>query len=581
MGVLHRIATRFDEILADAEIRRRRLVELRRRRVGVTATLEPRLYVSPRTRSGIYVDHDIALTYSAIWACVRIISETLAALPWNVDRQRAGGGRERAEGHPVDSLLNTSANSETTAFDFKQAQIAWVLTWGNGYAEIDRDSSGNPVALWQLPPDRVEAGRDDNNRLAYVVKPVRGDDVTLPPADVLHFRGLGWDGVRGYDVISYAAQNIGLGLGMERFGADFFGSGAHPAGILETDETLGEEAIDNLKSTFLSAARGQGTPVLEEGIKWKPSGIPPEAAQFLESRKLGVLDICRFYRVPPHMVADLDRATFSNIEHQAIEFVTHTIMPWAVRFEQECNAKLLPQQRALRKRTFVRINLNALLRGDIKSRYDAYHVAKQGGWLSVNDIRRLEDMNPIGDQGDVYLAPLNMVPADKFGEEPPNTPAAQPPAPGGANDNGQRRFYAPGYRKIVEDAVGRIARREAGKIEDAAARDLLGDPRWVKLFYDEHQSHMERDLVPVLTALTENVIGDEVPREIIRQPVLSWIEARSAKSCAEIENKESVEALLEHWRCQRPLDDAENLLQALELLLFGLASRSHDHAICQ
>ncbi len=558
--------------------------ELRKRKTGVTSSMEARHYVPPRTRAGIRVDHDIALTYSALWACVRIISETLASLPWNVDRVRPDGGRDREPDHDVDFLLNGMANSETPSFEFKQALIAWVLTWGNGYAEVERDRSGDPVALWQIPPDRIQAGRDDRGRLAYLVKPVRGDDVVLPARDVLHLKGLGWDGVQGYDVISYAAQNVGLGLGMERFGADFFGNGAHPSGILETDETLGDTAVRNLKGTFLSAARGQGTPVLEDGVKWKSIGVPPEAAQFLESRKLGVLDICRFYRVPPHMAADLDRATFSNIEHQAIEFVTHTIMPWAVRFEQECNAKLLPRPRTGRRRLFVRINLNALLRGDIKSRYEAYRIGRHGGWLSANDIRRLEDQNPLpGNQGDVYWAPQSMVPADKFGEEPePKAPALPVPLgndDGGDEGNGRQRFYAPAYRKIVEGVVQRIARREAAEVESALKRkapmESLDD------FFDEHKRHMEVDLVPTVIGLAEAAAGKEVPREVVRPPIVAWIEARVDRSRCEIVEQDDLRDVLERWRTQRPMEDADELSQALELLLFGLASGRQTNAVCK
>jgi HK97 family phage portal protein len=561
--------------------------ELRKRKTGVTSSMDARLWIPPRTRAGIRVDHDIALTYSAIWTCVRIISETLASLPWNVDQVRPDGGRDRVPDHGVDFLLNGQANSETTSFEFKQALIAWVLTWGNGYAEIER-RNGEAVALWQIPPDRIEPGRDDDGRLAYLVKPVRGDDVVLPARDVLHFKGLGWDGVKGYDVISYAAQNVGLGLGMERFGADFFGGGAHPSGILETDGTLDDKAIENLKGTFLGAASAQGTPVLEQGVKWKQSGIPPEAAQFLESRKLGVLDICRFYRVPPHMAADLDRATFSNIEHQAIEFVTHTIMPWSVRFEQECNGKLLPRPRAGGpRRLFVRINLNALLRGDIKSRYEAYNIARYGGWLSANDILRLEDQNPLpGKQGNVYWAPKSMGPADKFGEEPePKAPPAlpAPPAGDGSNDdegNGQQRFYAPAYRKIVEDAVGRIARREAARVE-RAAKTGLADAKWVEAFYVEHKRHMERDLVPVIVGLAEVAVGTEVPRDIVRAPIVAWIESRAERSRAELAESDDAGELIERWRTQRPVEDADELSQALELLLFGLASRRQTNAVCE
>lgn len=377
-----------------------------------------------RTDSAVIVDEDRALNYAAVWACVRIISETLAAMPWPVLEKRPDGRRERLEDHAVHALLNSRANIDTTAFDFKQALIAHVLTWGNGYAEIDRSANGTISNLWQLAPDRVTPTRGEDGELVYEVRETSGDLTVLPRNRVLHFRGLGFDGVQGYSVIQMAAQSIGLGMATERFGNDFFGNGAHPSGVLSHPNRLDEASIANMRDS-LKQATGAGkwlNPlILEEGMTWMPTGIPPDQAQFLESRKFQINEIARWFRVPPHKLADLERATFSNIEQQAIEFVTDTIMPWAVRFEQEVNTKLLPRQPDV----FTKINLNGLLRGDIKSRYDAYAVGRNWGWLSANDVRRLEDLNPI-EGGDEYLAPLNMTLLDKVGEDPPAPSAVAP-----------------------------------------------------------------------------------------------------------------------------------------------------------
>ncbi len=378
-----------------------------------------------RTHSSEIVDEDRALSYAAVWACVRIISETLAAMPWPVMEKKSDGSRERLDDHAVHGLLNERANLDTTSFDFKQSLIAHVLTWGNGYAEIDRSANGTISNLWQLAPDRVRPTRNDAGQLVYEVMEASGETTVLPGRKVLHLRGLGFDGIQGYSVIRMAAQSIGLGIATERFGSDFFGNGAHPSMIVTHPGTLNEATINRMRDS-VKAAAGAGNwlnpMIFEEGVTATQMGIPPEEAQFLETRKFQITEIARWFRVPPHKLADLERATFSNIEQQAIEFVTDTIMPWAVRFEQEVNSKLLPRSPGV----FTKINLNGLLRGDIKSRYDAYAVGRNWGWLSANDVRRLEDLNPI-DGGDDYMAPLNMTLLDKVGEDPPVPPAASAP----------------------------------------------------------------------------------------------------------------------------------------------------------
>lgn len=387
------------------------------------------------TRSGVKVNEDIALTYSAVWSCVRIISETLAAMPWHI-HEKTESGRQRVEDHSVDALLNVRANPEMTAFDFKQTVVGHVLTWGNGYAEIDRMNNSEIAALWPLPPDRVEPERDEDGRLVYIVKDWSGGETLVPANRMLHLRGLGFDGVLGYSVIQMAAQSIGLGMATERFGSEFFGNGAHPGFLLKHPDNPSEAAIDNMKASFLNAA-GTGSwlsPVmLEEGVEVERIGIPPEDAQFLETRKFQTAEVARWYRVPPHKLADLERATFSNIEHQSIEFVTDTILPWAVRFEQEVNRKLLPRQPGV----YSRINLDGLLRGDIKSRYEAYGIGVDKGWLTRNDVRRFEDLNPVSDENaDKLTVQAQMVPLDKIGEEPepmPMLPAEDGDENGGVN----------------------------------------------------------------------------------------------------------------------------------------------------
>lgn len=384
----------------------------RRRQTPPQAISQGRWGFVPRQQAGVKVDHETALSYSAVWACVRIISETLASVPWRVHRHRDDGGRDIVEGD-IDDLLHRRPNSEMSAFEFRQAIMAHVLTWGNGYAEIERASNGQIVALWLLPPDRVEPRRDDNDRLFYEVVARTGPLINLRREDVLHFRGLGFDGIRGYSVIEMAARAIGLGLATERFGGDFFANGAHPSAAIEVPGVVDDEMGDRMRKS-LREVSGPGnwmTPMLlESGTKWINTGLPQKDSQFLETRVFQVRDIAREYRVPLHMLGDLERATFSNIEHQKIEFVSGTIMPWSVRIEQETDLKLFPRRPLGGRRLFTRLNLSGLLRGDLESQNRAFSIGRQWGWYSPNDIRAYLDLNPLPPDsgGDTYLTPMNM-----------------------------------------------------------------------------------------------------------------------------------------------------------------------------
>ena len=382
------------------------------------------VYVPMQSQAGIRVDHDNALQLSAVWACVRIISETIAALPWQVFQYSENSGRERVSG-AFEAMLDIKANGEMDAGTLRETLLGHALTWGNGYAEIERDGfSGRPVALWPIMPDRVAVKRDDDGQLVYEISQSQGKTL-LPARDVFHLHGLGFDGLQGYSVISMAAQSIGLGLATERYGSAFFGNGAIPGLVLQHPAALSAVAYDRIKESWQERHQGPNKAhrpaILEEGMSVEKIGLPPEDSQFLETRKFQTQEICRWYRVPPHKVADLERATFSNIEHQAIEFVQDTILPWTRRLEREAQIKLLgPTQR---NRQFTRLNLKSLLRGDDKSRAEFYDKMRNMGVFSVNEIRALEDMNPIGPAGDKHIVQMNMTTLEKVGEEP------EPPAP--------------------------------------------------------------------------------------------------------------------------------------------------------
>lgn len=391
----------------------------RRRKTPPPAIAQDRQGYVPRLQAGVRVDHDTALQFSVVWACVRIISETLASVPWRVHRHREDGGRDLIEGG-VDDLLHRRPNPEMGAFEFRQAIMGHVLTWGNGYAEIERGSNGQIIALWLLPPDLVEPQRDERGKLVYVVRGLGGPNAVLRREDVLHFRGLGFDGIRGYSVIEMAARAIGLGLATERFGTDFFANGAHPSAAIEYPGTVDDDMADRMRKS-LHEVSGPGkwmSPMLlESGTKWINTGLPQKDSQFLETRVFQVRDLSRIYRIPLHMLGDLADATFSNVENQKIEFVSGSIMPWAVRLEQEVDMKLLGRPIGGR-RLFTRMNLAGLLRGDLESQNRAFATGVQWGWYSPNDVRRFFDLNPIFDKsGDEYLRPVNMVPASGDGAD--------------------------------------------------------------------------------------------------------------------------------------------------------------------
>lgn len=387
-----------------------------------------------RGQSGVYVDHDTALRYNAVWACVNVVAKAIAILPWCVYERTKVGRREiDYSGSNVAWLLHNQPNPEMGPYQFKHALVCHVLTWGNAYCEIQRDGMGRPVWLWPITPDRVTVQRDPEDKVVYRVTNRGAEDSILPAADVFHLRGMGFDGLLGYSVIRMAAESIGLGIAMEQFGSSFFGNGAQVGGVLEHPKQLSDEARKNITESMQRRFGGKnalGLFVAEEGMKYNRIGVPPEDAQFLDSRKIAVLDICRWYGVPPHKVASMDRATYNNIEHQEIEFVTDTIQPWVTQFEEEANLKLFGRQQ--RGVLYTKFNLAALLRGDMKTRYEAYKIAHDNGWLNGDEIREFEELNPIPKGlGKMYVVPSNMTTRErmKTGEVQPGQTTSPDPLP--------------------------------------------------------------------------------------------------------------------------------------------------------
>ena len=360
--------------------------------------------------SGKSVTVQSAIQLSTVYACVRVISETIASLPLGI-YETVNDGNEKATDHPLYRLLHDEPNSEMTSFVFREVMLAHLLLYGNSYSQIIRSGKNQVIGLYPLLPDHMDVDRDSKGNLTYTYTTSDGKTVSIKPRDVLHIPGLGFDGVMGYSPIALEKNAIGLGIASEEYGSKFFSNGARPSGILTHPNTVkNPKALrESWNSAYGGSSNSNRVAILEEGMKFEPIAIPNNEAQFLETRKFQVDEICRIFRVPPHLVGNLEHATFSNIEHQSIDFAVHTIRPWLVRIEQAMNRALLSDQE--KGRFFVQFNIDGLMRGDYKSRMEGYAIGRQNGWLSANDIRALENQNPIpADQGgDAYLVNGNMI----------------------------------------------------------------------------------------------------------------------------------------------------------------------------
>ena len=382
------------------------------------------------TASGKYVTERSAMQMTAVYCCVRILSEAVASLPLQFYRYTDDGGKEKAVEHPLYFLLHDEPNPEMTSFIFRETLMTHLLLWGNAYSQIIRNGKGEVVALYPLMPDRMKVDRDEHGRLYYEYTVYDSDDVDgrkgtnkvgrtvrLQLHDVLHIPGLGFDGLVGYSPIAMAKNAIGLAIATEEYGSKFFANGAAPSGVLEHPGTIKDpsKVRESWQATFGGSGNANKIAVLEEGMKYTPISISPEQAQFLETRKFQIDEIARIFRVPPHMIGDLEKSSFNNIEQQSLEFVKYTLDPWVSRWEQAMvRALLTPDEK---KKYFFKFNVDGLLRGDYQSRMNGYATARQNGWMSANDIRELENLDriPAEQGGDLYLINGNMTKLEDAG----------------------------------------------------------------------------------------------------------------------------------------------------------------------
>ena len=367
--------------------------------------------------SGKSVTERSSMQMTAVYSCVRILAEAVAGLPLHLYKYNESGGKERAAENQLYFLLHDEPNPEMTSFVFRETLMTHLLLWGNAYAQLIRNGKGEVIALYPLMPNRMTVDRDNKGRLYYQywrgkdeAKLSRDNIVILQPSDVLHIPGLGFDGLVGYSPIAMAKNAVGMAIACEEYGAKFFANGATPGGILEHPGIVKDPA--RVRESWNAVYQGSGNAhriaVLEEGMKYTPIGISPEQAQFLETRKFQINEIARIFRVPPHMVGDLEKSSFSNIEQQSLEFVKYTLEPWLVRWEQAMVRSLLSKSE--KEQYFIKFNVDGLLRGDYESRMNGYATARQNGWMSANDIRQLENLDRISaaEGGDLYLINGNM-----------------------------------------------------------------------------------------------------------------------------------------------------------------------------
>ena len=474
-----------------------------------TAWLQNAMGGAP-TASGMRVSADTANNYAAYFAAKRAISEDVAKLPFNVYKRLQPRGKEIARQHPAHTLIHEEFNPTLSAQTGRELLQDWALGWGWGPAEIVRDGSGRARELWPIHPDKVTPKRD-GRRLFYEVR--RGGDqhdgatekTRLMPGEIFWLRGTG-DDLGGYSIARLAREAVGLGMGAEEFGANVFGNDTTLGIVLSHPGSLDPKLKKDLQERLEGRKRFKVL-VGEAGMKVERTAIPPQDAQFLETRQFQVVEIARWFRMPPHKLASLDRATFSNIEHQSIEYVVDTLLPWLVRWEVEVRRKLFgAESRAM---FFAEHVVNGLLRGDFATRTAGYQQAINAGWLSPNDVRELENLNPIADKGgSKYFMQGALKPIEQLAEKP--DPLAAPlPRPGMApppqEPPEEEEEDEARYRPLFEHVAARVVRREIKALQKPLERlrgDYAGFLRWSNQFYSDHRAYLEAEFGPVLASTT-------------------------------------------------------------------------------
>ena len=495
------------------------------------------------TASGQTMTERTAMQLAAFFRGVTLVSNSMGIAPCRLYQRTANPeyqpdpqkpdydpekyrGRRKAAEHPLDSILHSQPNPEMTAMTFWKTLTGHLLCWGNGYAEIERDNAGRVIALWPLRPDRTFPRRLNNGKLVYAVRSSAGPEVTLNPHEIFHVMGYTYDGLRGLSPVALTREGLGLAMAAQDYGARFFGNDARPGGILTTPQKLSDMGAKRLKNSWEEAHRGgeqsHRVAVLEGDIKWQAIGMPNEDAQWLQSRVFSIGEIARIIGVPPHKLFELSHATFSNIEHQDIEYIRDGVLPWGEACEQEISRKLLmPAEQSV---FYGEFNFDAQMRGDLKSRYEAYQIALNNGMRTADQIGELEHWNPQPNgQGKVNWVPVTQqpvqnalagkpTPGDVDPDADPDKLPAKRPKPGDPAEPGIRK---PGKARLQQRSI--LARSYGVQLchvyDRLARKECTLLPKKVAGFVDEHRDYVRQALEPVLGAIGNSVL-EQVDLEI-------------------------------------------------------------------
>lgn len=577
--------------------------------------------------TGVVVTADTALMSSPVWRAVSLLTKSIASIPLNTYAYLpgAGGGKSLNVAHALFDLLHNAPNDWQTSYEWREMMVGHLELRGNAYSKIITAPNGKITALIPLHPDRVwphyRAVVPGGPKVRfYQYAPLEGPAEVLFWDEMLHWRGFSTDGISGISRIAMAAEAIGLALAAEEHGARFFSNDATPGGVLSHPKTLSEEAQKRLKKSWMDRQQGvtkaHAPAVLEEGLTWTSIGVTSKDAQFLETRKFQIDEVARWFDIPPHKLMEMSASTFGNIEEQNIEFVTDAVIPRCVKITQALMRDLMSQDD--RKKNFINFVVKGLLRGDMKSRFEAWAIAKNAGFMSADDICAEEDLNPLPDgQGKMYLVPLNMIPADKVGAmadkaAEPTPPPAPPPAPAPAKDGtpapvdppaptkkkSQRSAHiaelrarvAMAHRHVVADASLRSLKREvvAGRRALQSARSSQSTApiaAFAADFYLEHELFVIRsfeapvrtavDAIDAIVALEVNaeptgtdaldVLAHRLAQEIGKAHVArSRAELRTAVKTASAEDcAAAVEARFAEWESTRSTTEATSGLASI------------------
>lgn len=506
MGILTRALARFEK--RDSLANPSRWLELAFGSGGQTAT-------------GIRVNESTALRQVTVFACVRILAEAISSLPLPVYRRLSDGGKMRVPEHPLYEILNVSANDRMGSMTLLETLVGHVALWGNSYCYVERDNGGRVRSLYPLLPDRTRP-LIRNGQLMYEtrlhtdpngVAQSDGQMIYLSADEVMHVPGLSWDGLKGMSVVATLRENIGLGLALQEYSSRFFSNGALPGMMMIANKNLSPDQKTMLQTTWAENHQGLGNAqrmaILEGDFRIERLGMQNDDAQFLESRKFSRSEIASIFRVPAHLVGDLEKATFSNVEQQSLDFSVHTLRPWLRRFEQAITRRLFTDQE--RKIYFAEFLMDGLLRGDTATRYAAYHIGRQDGWMSANEVRAKEGLNPVLG-GDSFLVPLNMTEATSPGPDASAQTNSSNVSQGRAKLMlTQRQSFA-----AVADRILRRERADVSRELERGRRTRSETIQWLETFYADHKSFCDREVTPMLQSYA-NVIRVDIERELHRE----------------------------------------------------------------